>query len=69
MNKNQTHGTAEQVKGKVNEVVGHLTGDTLQEVKGDLQQGLGKAQKAIGDVQEEAKREDAEREAEHKAKR
>jgi len=64
MNKNQTHGTAEQVKGKVNEVVGHLTGDTLQEVKGDLQQGLGKAQKAIGDAQEEAQREEVKREAE-----
>jgi len=69
MNKNQTHGTAEQVKGKVNEVVGHLTGDTLQEVKGDLQQGLGKAQKAIGDAQEEAQREEVKREAELRAKR
>ena len=55
MNKDKTQGTTEQVKGKVNEVVGHITGNKMQEVKGDLQQGLGKAQKVIGDAREEAK--------------
>jgi uncharacterized protein YjbJ (UPF0337 family) len=55
MNKDQTHGVTEQVKGKVNEVVGKVTGDRAQEAKGDIQQGLGKAQKAAGDVREHVK--------------
>jgi uncharacterized protein YjbJ (UPF0337 family) len=56
MNKDQTHGITEQVKGKINEVVGHITGNKAQEVKGDLQQGVGKAQKVVGDAREAAKR-------------
>jgi uncharacterized protein YjbJ (UPF0337 family) len=55
MNKDQTHGVTEQVKGKVNEVVGKVTGNRTQEAKGDIQQGLGKAQKAVGDVREDVK--------------
>jgi len=68
MNKDQTHGTAEQVKGKVNEVVGHVTGNKAQEVKGDLQQGVGKAQKVVGDAREEAK-DEAKHDAKHDANR
>jgi len=68
MNKDQTQGTTEQVKGKVNEVVGHITGNKMQEVKGDLQQGLGKAQKVIGDAREEAK-DHAKHDAKHDSNR
>ncbi len=56
MNKDQTHGTAEQVKGKVNEVVGKVTGNKTQEAKGDLQHEAGKTQKAVGDLREQIKR-------------
>ena len=56
MNKDQVKGVGEQVKGKVNETVGKVTGNKSQELKGDVQQGLGKAQKAHGDVKEEIKK-------------
>jgi uncharacterized protein YjbJ (UPF0337 family) len=55
MNKDQTDGMGKQVKGKVNEVVGKVTGDKVQEAKGDLQQGAGKVQKAHGDAKEDVK--------------
>ncbi|NRO97019.1 CsbD family protein [Paraburkholderia sp. NMBU_R16] len=50
MNKNQVKGVAEQVKGKINEAVGRATGDTKQEIKGDVQQAVGGAQKKLGDA-------------------
>jgi uncharacterized protein YjbJ (UPF0337 family) len=55
MNKDQVKGVGEQAKGKVNETVGKVTGNKSQELKGDLQQGLGKVQKAHGDAKEEVK--------------
>jgi uncharacterized protein YjbJ (UPF0337 family) len=56
MNKDQVKGVGEQVKGKVNEAVGSATGNKSQELKGDLQQGVGKVQKAHGDAKEEVKK-------------
>lgn len=56
MNKDQVDGTAEKVKGKINEVVGKVTGDTAQEVKGDIQQGAGATQKSYGDAKEAVKK-------------
>jgi uncharacterized protein YjbJ (UPF0337 family) len=38
MNRDQMKGITQQVKGKVNEVVGRATGNRTQELKGDLQQ-------------------------------
>lgn len=55
MNKDQVKGTAEKVKGKVNEAVGRGTGDRKQEVKGDVQQAAGEARKKAGDVKEAVK--------------
>jgi uncharacterized protein YjbJ (UPF0337 family) len=55
MNKDQVKGVAEQVKGKVNEAVGKATDNPGKELKGDLQQGAGKVQKAYGDAKEDAK--------------
>jgi uncharacterized protein YjbJ (UPF0337 family) len=55
MNKDQVKGTAEKVKGKVNEAVGHATGNTKQEVKGDVQHAAGEARKKAGDVKEAVK--------------
>ncbi|MCG5076561.1 CsbD family protein [Paraburkholderia tagetis] len=56
MNKDQVNGTAEKVKGKVNEAIGRATGNTKQEVKGDLQQAAGQARKNLGDVMEVVKK-------------
>ncbi|MFL9989369.1 CsbD family protein [Paraburkholderia sediminicola] len=55
MNKDQIKGTAEKVKGKVNEAIGRATGDRKQEVKGDVQQAAGEARKKTGDVKEAVK--------------
>jgi len=37
-------------------VVGKVTGNKTQEIKGDVQQGVGKVQKEVGNMREEAKR-------------
>jgi uncharacterized protein YjbJ (UPF0337 family) len=55
MNKDQVKGVGEQIKGKVNEAVGKATNNPGKELKGDLQQGAGKVQKAYGDGKEQAK--------------
>ncbi len=56
MNKDQVKGTAEKVKGKVNEAIGRATDDTKQEVKGDIQQAAGQARKNLGDAKETVKK-------------
>jgi uncharacterized protein YjbJ (UPF0337 family) len=56
MNKDQVKGVGEQVKGKANEVAGKVTGNKAQELKGDVQQGAGKVQKAYGDGKEQARK-------------
>jgi uncharacterized protein YjbJ (UPF0337 family) len=56
MNKDQVKGTAEKVKGKVNEAIGRATHNTKQEVKGDLQQAAGQARKNLGDAKESVKK-------------
>lgn len=58
MNKDQVKGTAEKVKGKVNETIGRTTGDRKQEVKGDVQQTAGRARKNLGDARETVKKTD-----------
>ncbi|KXU94757.1 general stress protein CsbD [Caballeronia megalochromosomata] len=56
MNKDQVKGTAEKEKEKLNEGVDEMTGDTVQQVKGQVQQGAGEARKQYGDAKEEVKR-------------
>ena len=41
-------GQAKQVKGKVNDVVGAVKGDSAQQLKGKVQKAVGKAQEAVG---------------------
>jgi uncharacterized protein YjbJ (UPF0337 family) len=41
-------GKAKQVKGKINDVVGAVKGDSGQQVKGKIQKGIGKVQEALG---------------------
>jgi uncharacterized protein YjbJ (UPF0337 family) len=55
MNKDQAEGVGKQVKGKINEGVGKMTGDKAQEAKGDMQQAAGKVQKGVGDAREDLK--------------
>ena len=41
-------GKAKQVKGKINDVVGAVRGNTAQQIKGKIQKGAGKVQEAMG---------------------
>jgi uncharacterized protein YjbJ (UPF0337 family) len=41
-------GKAKQVKGKVNDVVGAVKGDSSQQLKGKVQKGVGKLQEKLG---------------------
>ena len=52
----ELEGKAKQVKGKVNEVVGDLTGDMSQKYRGKSQQGVGKVQESVGEVTNDADR-------------
>jgi len=56
MNKDQVKGTAEKVKGKVNEAIGRTTGNTKQEIKGNVQQAAGQARKNLGDLKDAVKK-------------
>ena len=56
MNKDQLEGVGKKVKGKVNELVGKATGNTTQQIKGELQQGAGEVQKQYGNVKEELRK-------------
>ncbi|NRO96272.1 CsbD family protein [Paraburkholderia sp. NMBU_R16] len=56
MNKDQVKGTAEKVKGKVNEAIGRTTGNAKQEIKGEVQQVAGQARKNLGDLKEAVKK-------------
>lgn len=55
MNKDQVKGTAEKIKGKVNEAVGRATDNPQRELKGDVQQAAGEARKNYGDMKEAVK--------------
>jgi uncharacterized protein YjbJ (UPF0337 family) len=50
MNKDQVKGTAQKVKGKLNEAVGKATGNRSQEIKGDLQQVAGGIRQSFGNA-------------------
>ncbi|MEO6434209.1 MAG: CsbD family protein [Tepidisphaeraceae bacterium] len=41
-------GKAKQIKGKTNDVVGAVRGNTAQQIKGKIQKGVGKVQEAMG---------------------
>ena len=41
-------GKAKQVKGKINDVVGAVRGNTGQQIKGKMQKAVGKVQEKLG---------------------
>ncbi len=41
-------GKAKQLKGKANDVIGAVKGDSGQQLKGKIQKGVGKVQEAMG---------------------
>lgn len=41
-------GKMKQVKGKANDVVGAIKGDTGQQIKGKAQKAVGKVQESLG---------------------
>ena len=41
-------GKMKQMKGKGNDVIGAVKGDSGQQLKGKMQKGLGKAQEKLG---------------------
>jgi uncharacterized protein YjbJ (UPF0337 family) len=41
-------GKMKQLKGKANDVIGAMKGETSQQIKGKAQKGLGKAQEKLG---------------------
>jgi uncharacterized protein YjbJ (UPF0337 family) len=41
-------GKVKQIKGKANDVIGAIKGDTGQQIKGKIQKAVGKVQEAAG---------------------
>ena len=50
MNKDQSDGTAKNIKGRVKEAVGVLTGNKAEEAEGVADRAKGAVQKAVGDI-------------------
>ena len=48
MDKDRIAGAAHQIKGKVKETVGKVTGDTKTQAEGAAEKAAGKVQNAIG---------------------
>ena len=49
-------GKVKQIKGKGNDTLGALKGDTSQQIKGKVQKAVGKVQDAIGKADNKAQR-------------
>ncbi len=56
MNKDQSKGRVEEVKGKVKQVAGIVTGNKELEHKGKIQQLKGQAQAGYGDLKADIKK-------------
>ena len=50
-----TAGKVKQIKGKANDIVGAVTGDTKRQIKGKVQMAAGKVQEKIGKVSTRSK--------------
>lgn len=56
MNKDQIKGRVKEVKGKAKEIAGVLAGDETLELKGKMQNAVGKAQVGYGDLKKDLKK-------------
>jgi uncharacterized protein YjbJ (UPF0337 family) len=57
VNRDQLKGRWEELKGRLRRSHGAATGDTGREVKGAVEEGVGKARSAAGDFAEDVRRE------------
>jgi len=55
MNKDRIEGSATQAKGKVKEVAGKITGDTILESEGKAEKAAGKIQNTVGGLKDTIK--------------
>jgi uncharacterized protein YjbJ (UPF0337 family) len=55
INKEQVKGGVEEAKGSIKEASGKLVGDEKLEAKGNIQKNLGKVEKKLGDIKQNAK--------------
>ena len=53
-NKNERDGKADQVKGKVKQALGNLSGNTALKAEGKRDEAAGKAEEAVGEVRHKA---------------
>jgi uncharacterized protein YjbJ (UPF0337 family) len=65
MNKDQTHGKYQQVKGKLKETWGRLTDDDIALYEGQRDQFFGKLEEKYGLMREEAEERVREIESDH----
>ena len=56
MNRDQLKGRWEELKGRLKRSHGAATGNTGREVKGAVEEGVGKARSAAGDLAEDLRR-------------
>ena len=55
MDKDRIEGAGKNIKGKIKEGVGKMTGDSKTEAEGQADQVKGKAQNAVGGVKDKAR--------------
>jgi uncharacterized protein YjbJ (UPF0337 family) len=55
MDKDRVEGSASNIKGKIKEGVGKMTGDSKTEAEGKAEQVKGKAQNAVGGLKDKAR--------------
>jgi uncharacterized protein YjbJ (UPF0337 family) len=55
MDKDRVEGSAKNIKGKIKEGVGKVTGDTKTEAEGKADQAEGKVQNTVGGIKDKAR--------------
>ena len=55
MDKDRVEGAGKNIKGKIKEGVGKVTGDTKTEAEGQADQAEGKVQNTIGGIKDKAR--------------
>ena len=58
MDANRTEGLKHEIKGKVKEVAGKITGNKPKEIAGNIEKNLGKAQNTVGQAIDEARKQE-----------